>query len=677
MESLTRLTPTGRNFELHVPTRNREWYLNGYESFTSSIFVQFCKSSDLIIDLGAHVGFFSLLAAASNKNAEIIAIEASPDNFEVLAKNLNFSTTKFRLINKAFSNVNGFVNFEIASASDNSCVGGSEFSETIRQIKVETITGDDLQLDLNKNILIKIDIEGYELVALSSLERIIRGCKTIKLIIEFNPTQLSRNNCPPKQFIEKLHDLGFRTFAIQDEEFKWVEIKENFENYGNIINRMGYSNLVCVKSDVMKTISGVLHSSALGGGERDYLELATELIQKGFMFNSILPLPDLGLGSELLKIGSSVTYINQLNWWAKNGTAVGNSSELELWRWSEYVSLEVTKSLADSNSDIVLSSSVVLPQGAVGAALLNLPHIWWIQEFADIDHGLKLPLAPKELGNLIKNLSDGILCVSESVRDHFFDNCKGEIKVVFPQPKFEDAPSGNITQFNVFTIGVVASFQPGKGQSDVLEAVARLKADYLDVELIFFGSGTERDIQRLADLIQKLGIRNQVRFAGFVKERSEIYRQVDCIVVSSRNEAFGRVAFEATHFGVPVIYSDSAGPHEYMVPNLTGIPFLSGEIESLCEAIKITIANSGLRTQLVLEARRHFSELYKSKPLGEEISKLFIELHSQSKDPQILSEIYSAYALAERDSALAEREKILNSKIWRFTKPYRWIKSRF
>jgi hypothetical protein len=47
-------------------------------------------ASVTILDIGAHYGYFSFFAALnSSENARIMAVEPSPDNFQILQKNLN------------------------------------------------------------------------------------------------------------------------------------------------------------------------------------------------------------------------------------------------------------------------------------------------------------------------------------------------------------------------------------------------------------------------------------------------------------------------------------------------------------------------------------------------------------------------------------------------------------
>lgn len=56
-------------------------------------------SDDLVLDLGAHIGSFSIFAMS--KGAKVIAIEAAPDNFELLKENIANSANVGAIVNAA------------------------------------------------------------------------------------------------------------------------------------------------------------------------------------------------------------------------------------------------------------------------------------------------------------------------------------------------------------------------------------------------------------------------------------------------------------------------------------------------------------------------------------------------------------------------------------------------
>jgi tRNA G37 N-methylase Trm5 len=64
------------------------------------------RSSDIVVDAGANIGIFTLLAARKAKL--VIAVEPDPENFEYLKRNVRLNRAEnVVLVNKALSNYVG------------------------------------------------------------------------------------------------------------------------------------------------------------------------------------------------------------------------------------------------------------------------------------------------------------------------------------------------------------------------------------------------------------------------------------------------------------------------------------------------------------------------------------------------------------------------------------------
>jgi glycosyltransferase involved in cell wall biosynthesis len=126
-----------------------------------------------------------------------------------------------------------------------------------------------------------------------------------------------------------------------------------------------------------------------------------------------------------------------------------------------------------------------------------------------------------------------------------------------------------------------AALVPVKGHADLLEAIARLRAEHLDLRCTFAGTGPERD--SLEKQARALGVDGVVTFAGHVAHEQLLdwYRHgtVDAVVLASRADApammegLPSALIEALAFSVPVVATDSgsigellAGDCGYLVP---------------------------------------------------------------------------------------------------------------
>lgn len=107
------------------------------------------------------------------------------------------------------------------------------------------------------------------------------------------------------------------------------------------------------------------------------------------------------------------------------------------------------------------------------------------------------------------------------------------------------------------TVLVLSRLDPRKGIDKAIRAFAQLERE--DTELLIGGTG--RLESSLKELASELGVREDVRFLGFVpnQELPALYSSVDLFVLPSEYEGFGIVFMEAMACGTPVIGTDVGG----------------------------------------------------------------------------------------------------------------------
>ncbi len=147
---------------------------------------------------------------------------------------------------------------------------------------------------------------------------------------------------------------------------------------------------------------------------------------------------------------------------------------------------------------------------------------------------------------------------------------------------------------------------PLKGLRYLLEAYARLLANYPDLELLLVskplpGGKTER-------LVKSLGIADKVKFVNGISTQQMVryYAEATIAVVPSVYEGFGLPAGEAMACGVPVISSDGGALPEVVGDAGVIVPVKS--VKALGQAIAQLLEDPERRAQLSMAGRARIAE---------------------------------------------------------------------
>ena len=163
-------------------------------------------------------------------------------------------------------------------------------------------------------------------------------------------------------------------------------------------------------------------------------------------------------------------------------------------------------------------------------------------------------------------------------------------------------------------LGVVGQITPWKGQATAIEALARLKERVPAAKLLvvgsvkFRGDATRYDntayLRSLHELVGKLGLEDDVTFAGESTDVPEVLRALDVLLAPSWEEPFGRAIVEAMAIGTPVIATSVGGPAELIEDGVNGRLVEPRDPDLWARAIEELLANADLRRDIAERARR-------------------------------------------------------------------------
>jgi glycosyltransferase involved in cell wall biosynthesis len=121
-------------------------------------------------------------------------------------------------------------------------------------------------------------------------------------------------------------------------------------------------------------------------------------------------------------------------------------------------------------------------------------------------------------------------------------------------------------------IGTVGRIEPRKGQLQLVEAFASLRKSHADVRLEIVGPVADaRYARRVSEAVRRLGVPDQVRITGHVRDPARNVARWAAYVSLSQDEGQGLAVLEAMALGVPVVALRVSGIADYLVDGRNGV----------------------------------------------------------------------------------------------------------
>lgn len=183
---------TSHGFKLLVDTskmvEKQIYYFGEWEPNFSRYLVDMPMRQRVFVDIGANIGYFSLLA--SRLYAEVVSVEASPSTYSRLTANLQRNSTRnIRALNVAVGPEVGRAAFYLDEAHRG---GASLLPGEGRAFEAE-VDVKPLELILAESVLdrvgmIKVDVEGIEHVVLDQIYGLLdKMPRDLRIMVEFGP----------------------------------------------------------------------------------------------------------------------------------------------------------------------------------------------------------------------------------------------------------------------------------------------------------------------------------------------------------------------------------------------------------------------------------------------------------------------------------------------------------
>lgn len=190
------------------------------------------RPNSSVIDVGANIGVYSCFAAyKTGPEGHVFAFEATPKTFERLLRNTSVNNSGCIICTHvALGNTTNGSTFIVQHKKDDSqnCLRKpSSNTIALGEQKIPIARLDDCVGATHDFDVLKIDVEGAELMVLEGASSVLKRCRTV-LIEVFEPN-LKKFNASSKTLLELLKSNGFDLFQWRNDKLIPLLNDQTFE----------------------------------------------------------------------------------------------------------------------------------------------------------------------------------------------------------------------------------------------------------------------------------------------------------------------------------------------------------------------------------------------------------------------------------------------------------------
>lgn len=204
-----------------------------------------------------------------------------------------------------------------------------------------------------------------------------------------------------------------------------------------------------------------------------------------------------------------------------------------------------------------------------------------------------------------------------------------QIEVIYAGVRLPDGPPGGRppewpVPSGVPALACVGRFAPEKGQTVLLDALARLDAAGVNAHTIFLGDGPLRS--ELARRAGELGLDEKVTFAGLRRDVRLWLPHCDLFVLPSDWEGISLALLEAMAAGLPAVATAAGGTPEAVAHGRTGLLVPPRDPDALAAALARLLADAALRQEMGRAARARAAQRFALEQVVLDIDRLYERL---------------------------------------------------
>ena len=180
-----------------------------WELSTGTLVRRLLRPGARFLDVGAGVGYFSVLAAKAADRVQVDSVEPNPETTALLRYNLWLNDVGAAVWPLALTDARRAVPLTVADNNLGDTRGMSLSTEQAYSLIAPGMPADDIFAGRTFDV-VKIDVQGWETEVLLGMQRIIKESPAIAIIVEFWPAALRQRNLDPGAVLD-----GYRRMALE------------------------------------------------------------------------------------------------------------------------------------------------------------------------------------------------------------------------------------------------------------------------------------------------------------------------------------------------------------------------------------------------------------------------------------------------------------------------------
>jgi glycosyltransferase involved in cell wall biosynthesis len=382
----------------------------------------------------------------------------------------------------------------------------------------------------------------------------------------------------------------------------------------------------------------VLHvlNSAHGGSALSTFQLIDELKKKGI--NSSLVCFNNATSAQRNSIsamvGGRILFIPlywsnkriRVKWWKR---PIVEALTVYRTLWGYRYQKRISKLIKINQIQLVHSSTLVNPEGAIAARKNNLPHVWHVRELIGPNTHYQFPRFLSWISYVEQAAS---ILVANSL------TTSNNLSLYFKPAKILCIPNGiDATDYQVkihhekrpLVVGMLGNVTSRLKNHEYFIKTAILFRGNVDIRFYIYGELPAEDDQYLVNLrniVNNFNLHKTVFFIGHKANVYQIMSEIDVLFHPTGLESFGRIFIEAMAGGIPIVAVNEGGAKELVREGINGFRVSENDTQAAAQAIRKLAASDVLRNTMGKNGRAIVEAEYSLSVLADKMHALYKSL---------------------------------------------------